>query len=209
MLEERFSFKILVIHHVRRSTPCPHVKQSDEWIDPNVCEAGDGCKYCHTRTEQQFHPEVWTNYHRDIYFDSCYCRFINQRNVMMCQSLVIVHVDHFVRLLILNVCIPDAICSFSKNILLHTFRSNFPLEKHDSCSKIIRCYFYIDVKEWFLIYSVELLNFYTLRNNRESRLSIILSSVLHFFRGIKIIQRLRSSLYKRITSIIVYTNTGR
>jgi hypothetical protein len=41
-----------------RSTPCPHVKQSDEWIDPTVCEAGDNCKYCHTRTEQQFHPEV-------------------------------------------------------------------------------------------------------------------------------------------------------
>jgi hypothetical protein len=41
-----------------RSTPCPHVKQSDEWIDPTVCDAGDGCKYCHTRTEQQFHPEV-------------------------------------------------------------------------------------------------------------------------------------------------------
>jgi hypothetical protein len=41
-----------------RSTPCPHVKQSDEWIDPTVCEVGDSCKYCHTRTEQQFHPEV-------------------------------------------------------------------------------------------------------------------------------------------------------
>lgn len=41
-----------------RSTPCPHVKQSDEWIDPTVCDAGDSCKYCHTRTEQQFHPEV-------------------------------------------------------------------------------------------------------------------------------------------------------
>ena len=37
-----------------RSTPCPHVKQSDEWIDPTVCDAGDSCKCCHTRTEQQF-----------------------------------------------------------------------------------------------------------------------------------------------------------
>ncbi|CAF0743299.1 unnamed protein product [Adineta steineri] len=42
-----------------KSTPCPHVKQSDEWIDPTVCEAGDNCKYCHTRTEQQFHPEIY------------------------------------------------------------------------------------------------------------------------------------------------------
>ncbi|CAF0936260.1 unnamed protein product [Adineta ricciae] len=42
-----------------KSTPCPHVKQSDEWIDPTVCESGDNCKYCHTRTEQQFHPEIY------------------------------------------------------------------------------------------------------------------------------------------------------
>ncbi|CAF3606065.1 unnamed protein product [Rotaria socialis] len=42
-----------------KSTPCPHVKQNDEWIDPTVCESGDGCKYCHTRTEQQFHPEIY------------------------------------------------------------------------------------------------------------------------------------------------------
>ncbi|CAF1025242.1 unnamed protein product [Adineta ricciae] len=42
-----------------KSTPCPHVKQSDEWIDPTICEAGDNCKYCHTRTEQQFHPEIY------------------------------------------------------------------------------------------------------------------------------------------------------
>ncbi|CAF1330304.1 unnamed protein product [Rotaria sordida] len=42
-----------------KSTPCPHVKQNDEWIDPTVCEAGDSCKYCHTRTEQQFHPEIY------------------------------------------------------------------------------------------------------------------------------------------------------
>jgi hypothetical protein len=42
-----------------KSTPCPHVKQSDEWIDPTVCESGDSCKYCHTRTEQQFHPEIY------------------------------------------------------------------------------------------------------------------------------------------------------
>lgn len=48
-----------------RSTPCPHVKQSDEWIDPTVCDAGDSCKYCHTRTEQQFHPEVNLKYEED------------------------------------------------------------------------------------------------------------------------------------------------
>uniref|UniRef100_T1K2F6 C3H1-type domain-containing protein n=1 Tax=Tetranychus urticae TaxID=32264 RepID=T1K2F6_TETUR len=42
-----------------RSTPCPSVKQGDEWGDPTNCEAGDACAYCHTRTEQQFHPEIY------------------------------------------------------------------------------------------------------------------------------------------------------
>jgi hypothetical protein len=42
-----------------RSTPCPNVKQGDEWGDPANCEAGDACPYCHTRTEQQFHPEIY------------------------------------------------------------------------------------------------------------------------------------------------------
>jgi len=41
-----------------RSTPCPNVKQGDEWGDPSKCENGDTCGYCHTRTEQQFHLEV-------------------------------------------------------------------------------------------------------------------------------------------------------
>ncbi|EDO48025.1 predicted protein, partial [Nematostella vectensis] len=42
-----------------RSTPCPHVKHSDEWGEPSNCESGDNCPYCHTRTEQQFHPEIY------------------------------------------------------------------------------------------------------------------------------------------------------
>lgn len=41
-----------------RSTPCPNVKHGDEWCDPTQCENLDNCVYCHTRTEQQFHPEV-------------------------------------------------------------------------------------------------------------------------------------------------------
>ena len=43
---------------VCRSTPCPNVKHGDDWGDPTQCEQGDNCPYCHTRTEQQFHPEV-------------------------------------------------------------------------------------------------------------------------------------------------------
>ncbi|EAW85660.1 unkempt-like (Drosophila), isoform CRA_b [Homo sapiens] len=40
-----------------RSTPCPSVKHGDEWGEPSRCDGGDGCQYCHSRTEQQFHPE--------------------------------------------------------------------------------------------------------------------------------------------------------
>lgn len=42
----------------RRALPCPAVKQSEEWGDPSKCEGAESCQYCHTRTEQQFHPEV-------------------------------------------------------------------------------------------------------------------------------------------------------
>ena len=49
-------FKLSFINF--RSTPCPNVKHGDDWSDPTQCENGDNCAYCHTRTEQQFHPEV-------------------------------------------------------------------------------------------------------------------------------------------------------
>ncbi|KFQ80383.1 RING finger protein unkempt, partial [Phaethon lepturus] len=42
-----------------RSTPCPSVKHADEWGEPSKCESGDSCQYCHSRTEQQFHPEIY------------------------------------------------------------------------------------------------------------------------------------------------------
>ncbi|KAG8312225.1 hypothetical protein J6590_026671 [Homalodisca vitripennis] len=41
------------------STPCPDVRHGDEWGEPGNCAAGDLCGYCHTRTEQQFHPEIY------------------------------------------------------------------------------------------------------------------------------------------------------
>lgn len=43
----------------QRSTPCPNVKHGEEWGEPANCESGDNCQYCHTRTEQQFHPEIY------------------------------------------------------------------------------------------------------------------------------------------------------
>ncbi|XP_077474167.1 putative E3 ubiquitin-protein ligase UNKL [Stigmatopora argus] len=42
-----------------RSTPCPSVKHGDEWGEPSKCESCDACQYCHSRTEQQFHPEIY------------------------------------------------------------------------------------------------------------------------------------------------------
>ncbi|XP_029292659.1 putative E3 ubiquitin-protein ligase UNKL isoform X2 [Cottoperca gobio] len=42
-----------------RSTPCPNVKHGDEWGEPSKCDSGDSCQYCHSRTEQQFHPEIY------------------------------------------------------------------------------------------------------------------------------------------------------
>ncbi|XP_065780039.1 putative E3 ubiquitin-protein ligase UNKL isoform X1 [Muntiacus reevesi] len=42
-----------------RSTPCPSVKHGDEWGEPSRCTSGDSCAYCHSRTEQQFHPEIY------------------------------------------------------------------------------------------------------------------------------------------------------
>uniref|UniRef100_A0A0K8SK27 C3H1-type domain-containing protein n=1 Tax=Lygus hesperus TaxID=30085 RepID=A0A0K8SK27_LYGHE len=42
-----------------RTTPCPNVKLGDEWGEPTNCENGDDCSYCHTRKEQQFHPEIY------------------------------------------------------------------------------------------------------------------------------------------------------
>uniref|UniRef100_A0A3B5KXS7 Unk zinc finger n=1 Tax=Xiphophorus couchianus TaxID=32473 RepID=A0A3B5KXS7_9TELE len=45
--------------HKYRALPCPAVKQGEEWGDPSKCEGTEGCQYCHTRTEQQFHPEIY------------------------------------------------------------------------------------------------------------------------------------------------------
>ena len=48
-----------LLFYLIRSTPCPNAKHGEEWGDPTGCENGDACQYCHTRTEQQFHPEIY------------------------------------------------------------------------------------------------------------------------------------------------------
>merc|ERR1711953_138919 len=43
-----------------RSPPCPTVKKvGEDWQDPQKCDKGDNCPMCHTRTEQQFHPDIY------------------------------------------------------------------------------------------------------------------------------------------------------
>lgn len=56
-----------------RSTPCPNVKSGDEWGDPISCEAGEQCQYCHTRTEQQFHPEIYKSTKCNDIQNTSYC----------------------------------------------------------------------------------------------------------------------------------------
>jgi len=56
-----------------RSTPCPNVKQGDDWLEPTVCDNGDLCKYCHSRTEQQFHPEIYKSSKCNDMISTGYC----------------------------------------------------------------------------------------------------------------------------------------
>lgn len=56
-----------------RSTPCPAVKQGVEWDDPANCDQGDECQCCHTRTEQQFHPEIYKSTKCNDIQQSNYC----------------------------------------------------------------------------------------------------------------------------------------
>lgn len=56
-----------------RSTPCPNVKHGEEWGEPGNCDAGDLCSYCHTRTEQQFHPEIYKSTKCNDVQQSGYC----------------------------------------------------------------------------------------------------------------------------------------
>jgi len=49
------------------------VKTADEWGDPVNCDSGDNCQYCHTRTEQQFHPEIYKSTKCNDIQNTSYC----------------------------------------------------------------------------------------------------------------------------------------
>ncbi|XP_075435889.1 RING finger protein unkempt homolog isoform X3 [Ascaphus truei] len=79
--------------HKYRSSPCPSVKHGDEWGDPSKCETGDACQYCHTRTEQQFHPEIYksTKCNDMQQSGSCprgpFCAFAHIEQSLLCDEL--------------------------------------------------------------------------------------------------------------------------
>lgn len=56
-----------------RSTPCPAVRPNDDWQDSGLCDSRDSCSYCHTRTEQQFHPEIYKSTKCNDVINSGYC----------------------------------------------------------------------------------------------------------------------------------------
>uniref|UniRef100_A0AAQ4Q0S8 Unk like zinc finger n=1 Tax=Gasterosteus aculeatus aculeatus TaxID=481459 RepID=A0AAQ4Q0S8_GASAC len=64
-----------------RSTPCPNVKHGDEWGEPSKCESGDCCQYCHSRTEQQFHPEVRGFNKINIMCNGPFCAFAHVERI--------------------------------------------------------------------------------------------------------------------------------
>ncbi|XP_018417057.1 PREDICTED: RING finger protein unkempt homolog isoform X2 [Nanorana parkeri] len=76
-----------------RSSPCPNVKHGDEWGDPSKCDSGDSCQYCHTRTEQQFHPEIYksTKCNDMQQSGSCprgpFCAFAHVEQSLLCDDL--------------------------------------------------------------------------------------------------------------------------
>ncbi|MFH4984281.1 hypothetical protein AB6A40_010990 [Gnathostoma spinigerum] len=63
----------LSLRSIFRSTPCPAAKTVDEWLSPEQCENGDDCGYCHTRTEQQFHPEIYKSTKCNDIVEHGYC----------------------------------------------------------------------------------------------------------------------------------------
>lgn len=35
------------------------MKRGDEWGEPSDCRSGNNCYFCHTKVEQQFHPQIY------------------------------------------------------------------------------------------------------------------------------------------------------
>lgn len=55
------------------STACPNVKMGMDWKDPSQCVDGDNCNFCHTRTEQQFHHDIYKSNKCNDMQQSGYC----------------------------------------------------------------------------------------------------------------------------------------
>lgn len=115
------------------------MKHGDEWGDPETCEQGDYCSYCHTRTEQQFHPEVrFSNYSQLelIYLVSHY-RFINRQSATIWCNTAIALVVHSVHLPILKV---NTDCENQHNVEIPAYTEDFIGEMKTDRESAMRAY---------------------------------------------------------------------
>lgn len=86
------------------------MKHGEEWGEPAGCESGDNCQYCHTRTEQQFHPEIYKSTKCNDVQQAGYC----PRSVFCAFAHVERKKESF-----LNACYEDGFsCWFKRGSLL-------------------------------------------------------------------------------------------
>ncbi|XP_052766376.1 putative E3 ubiquitin-protein ligase UNKL isoform X1 [Mya arenaria] len=116
-----------------RSTPCPNVKHGDDWGDPTQCENGDNCGYCHTRTEQQFHPEIYksTKCNDMVQTNFCprgpFCAFAHVEQEITTQREIIQQGSSFLAAMISNLLpsssVPSSVSMPSMANLPHSLLS--------------------------------------------------------------------------------------
>ncbi|KAL4240662.1 hypothetical protein ACF0H5_001453 [Mactra antiquata] len=120
-----------------RSTPCPNVKHGDDWGDPTQCENGDNCGYCHTRTEQQFHPEIYKSTKcNDMVQTSCcprgpFCAFAHVEQEITTQREILQQGSSFLAAMISNL-LPQSSLSTSVG------NSSLPLSTSAPVSSILQ-----------------------------------------------------------------------
>ncbi|XP_052265444.1 RING finger protein unkempt-like isoform X2 [Dreissena polymorpha] len=107
-----------------RSTPCPNVKHGDDWGDPTQCENGDNCGYCHTRTEQQFHPEIYksTKCNDMVQTNFCprgaFCAFAHVEQEITTQREIIQQGSSFLAAMISNLLPASSVVTSNMGINL-------------------------------------------------------------------------------------------
>ncbi|KAK7112115.1 RING finger protein unkempt homolog [Littorina saxatilis] len=112
-----------------RSTPCPNVKHGDEWSDPTQCENGDSCVYCHTRTEQQFHPEIYksTKCNDMVQTGTCprgaFCAFAHVEHEMTSERDVLATTENSLAAFVTS-ALPNSVLTESAHLQSDTHSDN-------------------------------------------------------------------------------------